>query len=227
MTAQVYAMDNEPGAGLPVNAEAEQALLGAILANNRAYDLVADFLRPEHFYHAAHGDIYAACAKLIEAGRQVDAVVLKNHFEAHEGLAEVGGAAYLANLTAAVVSLLGTKDYGRAIYDCAIRRQTIIACRETCARLADVSLEETGEQILYVTLAFTVGIEGMADEEARPLLNELIQHATSEAFVTRLHWEPGTLAVWDNRSTQHNALNDYTGQRREMLRVVIEGDRPA
>ncbi len=85
---------------------------------------------------------------------------------------------------------------------------------------------ETGEKILYVNLAFTVGIEGMADDEARPLLNELIRHATSPPFVTRLHWEPGTLAMWDNRSTQHNALNDYTGQRREMLRVVIEGDRP-
>ncbi|MDJ0853055.1 MAG: TauD/TfdA family dioxygenase [Myxococcota bacterium] len=85
---------------------------------------------------------------------------------------------------------------------------------------------ETGEKILYVNLAFTVGIEGMADAEARPFLNELIQHATSPPFVTRLHWEPGTLAMWDNRSTQHNALNDYPGQRREMLRVVIEGDRP-
>ena len=85
---------------------------------------------------------------------------------------------------------------------------------------------ETGEKILYVNLAFTVGIEGMPDEEARPLLNELIRHATSPPFVTRLQWEPGTLAMWDNRSTQHNALNDYEGERREMLRVVIEGDRP-
>ncbi len=85
---------------------------------------------------------------------------------------------------------------------------------------------ETGEKILYVNLAFTVGIEGMPDEEARPLLNELIQHATSKPFVTRLQWQPGTLAMWDNRSTQHCALNDYRGQRREMLRVVIEGDRP-
>jgi taurine dioxygenase len=85
---------------------------------------------------------------------------------------------------------------------------------------------ETGEKILYVNLAFTVGIAGLPEEEARPLLSELVQHAVRPEFVTRLNWEPGTLAIWDNRSTQHYAQNDYAGQRREMLRVVIEGDRP-
>jgi len=86
---------------------------------------------------------------------------------------------------------------------------------------------ETGEKILYVNLAFTTGITGMPEEVARPLLSELVQHGVRDEFVTRLHWEPGTLAIWDNRSTQHYALNDYAGHRREMLRVVIEGDRPS
>jgi taurine dioxygenase len=85
---------------------------------------------------------------------------------------------------------------------------------------------ETGEKILYVNLAFSVGIAGLPDEEARPLISELTRHAVRPEFVTRLRWEPGTLAIWDNRSTQHYALNDYAGQRREMLRVVIGGDRP-
>jgi taurine dioxygenase len=85
---------------------------------------------------------------------------------------------------------------------------------------------ETGEKILYVNLAFTIGIEGMPTDEARALLNRLVAHATKPEFVTRLNWKPGTLAIWDNRSTQHYALNDYSGERREMLRVVVEGDRP-
>jgi taurine dioxygenase len=88
------------------------------------------------------------------------------------------------------------------------------------------TIPETGEKVLYVNLAFTVGIEGRETDEARPFLNELTKHAVDDAFVTRLKWKPGTLAVWDNRSTQHYALNDYEGQRREMLRVVIAGERP-
>jgi len=88
------------------------------------------------------------------------------------------------------------------------------------------TIPETGEKVLYVNLAFTVGIEGREDDEARTLVNQLIKHAVDEAFVTRLKWQPGTLALWDNRSTQHYALNDYSGERREMLRVVIQGDRP-
>jgi taurine dioxygenase len=88
------------------------------------------------------------------------------------------------------------------------------------------TIPETGEKVLYVNLAFTVGIEGRETDEARPFLNVLIKHAVDDAFVTRLKWKPGTLAVWDNRSTQHFAVNDYEGQRREMLRVVIAGERP-
>jgi len=86
---------------------------------------------------------------------------------------------------------------------------------------------ETGEKILYVNGAFVVGLADLPEVESKALLADLVPHVTRDEFVTRLHWEPGTLAFWDNRSTQHYALNDYFGHRREMLRVVIEGDRPA
>ena len=85
---------------------------------------------------------------------------------------------------------------------------------------------ETGEKILYVNGAFVIGIPDCGEEDDRQLLADLVAHSTREDFVTRLKWQPGTLAFWDNRSTQHYALNDYQGHRREMLRVVIEGDRP-
>ena len=85
---------------------------------------------------------------------------------------------------------------------------------------------DTGEKILYINGAFVIGIPDLPETEGRALLQELVEHSTRDEFVTRLKWQPGTLALWDNRSTQHYALNDYQGYRREMLRVVIEGDRP-
>ncbi|MCR9097177.1 MAG: TauD/TfdA family dioxygenase [bacterium] len=85
---------------------------------------------------------------------------------------------------------------------------------------------ETGEKILYVNGGFVVGIAGLPTEESIALRAELVEHSTRDEFVTRLKWNPGTLAFWDNRSTQHYALNDYAGHRREMLRVVVAGDRP-
>lgn len=84
----------------------------------------------------------------------------------------------------------------------------------------------TGEKILYVNRAFTVGIKGMRADESAALLGFLCDHATKSEFCSRLKWQKDTLAFWDNRSTQHYALNDYSGERREMHRIVIEGDRP-
>ena len=109
----------------PSNLEAEQALLGALLANNKAYERVSEFLAPEHFADPIHGRIYQSIARRIEAGQLADAVTLKAEFE-HSGiLAEVGGTAYLAQLLGAMVGIINAGDYGRAIHDSWIRRQLV------------------------------------------------------------------------------------------------------
>ncbi len=109
----------------PSNVAAEQALLGALLSNNKAYDRVAEFLSPDHFADPIHARIFAAIARRIEATQLADPVTLRAEFE-HAGiLDEVGGTAYLGTLLTAMVGIINAGDYGQAIYDAWIRRQLI------------------------------------------------------------------------------------------------------
>src|SRR5271166_1299329 len=109
----------------PANIQAEQALLGALLANNRAFERVADFLQPEHFADPVHGRIYQAIARRVDAGNLADAITLKAEFEHAGVLDEVGGVAYLGQLLSAMVGIINAGEYGRAIYDAWMRRQLI------------------------------------------------------------------------------------------------------
>jgi taurine dioxygenase len=85
---------------------------------------------------------------------------------------------------------------------------------------------ETGRQALYVNPAHTVRFAGMTEEESAPLLNFLYQHQTRPEFTCRFVWQPGSIALWDNRCAQHNPVNDYHGYRRVMHRITLAGDRP-
>ncbi len=85
---------------------------------------------------------------------------------------------------------------------------------------------ETGRKALYVNVAHTARFEGMTDEESAPLLGYLFQHQVRPEFTCRFSWQPGSIALWDNRCTQHNPVNDYHGYRRVMHRITLAGERP-
>src|SRR5688572_13491468 len=109
----------------PHNVEAEQALLGAILVNNEACDRVSSFLKPEHFFDALHGRVYDHAAKLIWAGKRATPITLKTFFQANDAVGELSAAQYLGRLAANATTIINAEDYGRTIYDLAIRRHLI------------------------------------------------------------------------------------------------------
>lgn len=85
---------------------------------------------------------------------------------------------------------------------------------------------ETGRKSLFVNIAHTATFKDMSEAESAPILKYLFAHATRPEFTCSFCWEPGSLALWDNRCAQHYAVNDYHGHRRVMHRVTIEGARP-
>jgi taurine dioxygenase len=86
---------------------------------------------------------------------------------------------------------------------------------------------ETGRKALYVNVAHTVRFKDMSEEESAPILDFLFRHQIRPEFTCRFHWEPGSIAFWDNRCAQHNPVNDYHGYRRLMHRITLKGDKPA
>lgn len=85
---------------------------------------------------------------------------------------------------------------------------------------------ETGKKALYLSRSHTIRFKDMSEEESKPLVDWLQAHQTRPEFTCRVHWEPGTLTVWDNRCTQHSAVNDYHGQRRRMRRLTVGPQTP-
>ena len=85
---------------------------------------------------------------------------------------------------------------------------------------------ETGRAALYVNPAHTARFAGMTDEESAPLLQYLFSHAIRPEFTCRFRWEVGSVALWDNRCTWHNPLNDYHGHARVLHRITLAGDVP-
>ncbi|WP_372929977.1 replicative DNA helicase [Methyloceanibacter sp.] len=109
----------------PHNLEAEQALLGAILVNNEALDRVSTFLKPGHFFDRLHGRIFESASKLIMGGKRATPITLKTFFQNDEPVADLPVPQYLGRLAANATTIINAEDYGRTVYDLAIRRQLI------------------------------------------------------------------------------------------------------
>ena len=110
---------------MPTNLEAEQAVLAAVLMNNRALEKVSEFLRPEHFSHPAHQEIYKLAEKQFSAGIPFDIITAKNYLDQQGVLESVGGVDYLTQLSSAGATVVNVEQYGRIVYENALRRDLI------------------------------------------------------------------------------------------------------
>jgi replicative DNA helicase len=109
----------------PQNVEAEQALLGAILVNNEAFYRVSDFLEPQHFFEPVHRVIFEVAGQLIRAGKVATPVTIKTFLPADLAIGDLNLAQYIARLAAEATTIINAEDYGRSVYDLAVRRALI------------------------------------------------------------------------------------------------------
>jgi len=170
---------------LPQNVEAEGALLGALMIDNRLVEDVQLKLRPDHFFEPVHGRIYEAILRMTDANRVANPVTLKPMFDGDEAMKEVGGPAYLAQLTGSGAAIIGARDFAAQIYDLALLRALVGVGRDLVEGALDTSEEvaplaqiERAETELY-KVAEEGGAEGKAKSfgDASKLALEMAERA--------------------------------------------------
>jgi replicative DNA helicase len=154
---------------LPANVEAEAALLGALMLDNRLIEDIGLKLKPHHFHEELHGRIYDTILKLTDKNMVANPVTLRPMFDADEAMKQVGGSGYLASLTGSGAALIAAKDFAQQIYDLALLRALIGVGRDLVESALDTSEEvapldqiEKAESELY-----KVAEEGGADGKAK------------------------------------------------------------
>ena len=164
---------------LPVHAEAEQALLGALLYDNQCFDQVGDILSVDHFAFKEHRNIYRVVSQMIERGRTADLVSITKYCQAHGAMENVGGTQYLANLLASVPSVHNVRDYAELVIDWHVRREGILACQEGIAKLRNQDIDLTGREILEQTEAHLQGLSeestSASSESAAAVLGQVVE----------------------------------------------------
>ena len=169
---------------LPSNLEAEQAVLAAVLMNNRALEKVADFLQPEHFSHPAHQEIYKLAKHRFAAGIPFDIITAKDYLQQQGTLESVGGIDYLTELSSAGATVVNVEQYGRIVYDNAMRRKLINLGQSIMDDAYVESLDNPVSRQLEVAeqQIFDMASTGVDEHEPMPIGNAL-QSALEEAQI--------------------------------------------
>lgn len=180
----------------PVNAEAEQALLGTILRHNAALGSVREFLKAEQFGYRVHGRIFEAMLHLADRGVEVSPVTLKGFFEQDASLADIGGAQYLMQLAASAVTLINAPGYAATIVELAQRRELMIAAEDLHDRAARLAVDDSvAGQIEFFSDALGRIEQQTAFSETRSKPYRMLGEVTGEALgrAERAYQQKGNL----------------------------------
>ncbi len=219
---KVCPMEQIDPASLPQNLEAEQALLGAILANNKAYEKVSEFLRPYHFADSIHAKVFEVIAKLIQRGHVADVITLKNYFEQEGSLQEVGGHQYLIKLADSASPLTNVEYYAQFIYDKYLRRELINTGYEIVndALKEDLDSDATSQIEIAEKKLFELSNQG----ESQGGFVDFAQALTSSlSQIEQAYQKDGKIS---GLPTSLDALDEKTGGLNNSDLIILAG-RPA
>lgn len=170
-TTQPASKDNALPRQMPHNIAAERELLGALLVNNELMTQVGDFLVADHFFEPVHQRIFGAIQKLYDRGQLANPITLKAYFDKDEALEAIGGAEYLVKLIGLASSIINIQDYGRVIYDLALRRALIGVGEEVVNDAFDSNIDSSAMAQIEQTeqKLFRLSTEGAVSRGFEPL----------------------------------------------------------
>ncbi len=204
---------------LPANIEAEAAFLGAVLIDNRVIEELPVQLVPGHFFEPAHARIYDRIRLLLDRNAVVTPVTLRPYFEADEGLKEIGGAGYLARLTADGQGLLAPRELAQQIYDLALLRELVTVGRDLVQGAMDTSEDvaplqriEHAEAALY---AVAEGASAQSEAQAFSLATRTAIGAIEKAFTSGGHIS--------GKTTGLTSMNEKVGGLHDSDLIILAG----
>ena len=214
--------DEVAARALPSNVEAEAVFLGAVLIDNRVLEELVTPLRPDHFFEPIHARIYERILQLLDRKAVVTPITLKPYFEADEALKELGGAAYLARLTANGQGLLAPRELADQIYDLALLRELVAVGRGLVSSALDTSERvEPMEQVAEAEAALYRVAEGAS------VGNEAQSFRTSSlTAITQIEKALNSGGHISGKTTGLDDLNAKIGGLHESDLIILAG-RPA
>ena len=207
---------------LPNNIEAEQAVIGSILASNEIYDEIGLIVNYSKFFDPIHQKIFAAIENLISKGMLANPITLKNYFENDNNLADLDGHEYLVKVTKFSTSLRQSIEYAKIIYDMYVRRELIKISESTIDNAKNKNIELPGAKIIEESekLLFDLAEKGSSGS-ALVKFDEALQY-TIEMASNAFKNEEGIVGV----PTGLTALDERLGGLHKSDLIIIAG-RPS